>query len=59
MPYYQYPWGELIYSFLEHFQSHFFFKFSAAMMAGYAPYMYGMAGRSGYRARTRDYMPGW
>jgi len=29
------------------------------MMAGYNPYMYGMAGRNGYRARTRDYMPGW
>lgn len=30
------------------------FLLPAAMMPGYAPYMYAMAGRNGYRTRTRD-----
>ncbi|XP_065890480.1 RNA-binding protein Musashi homolog 1-like isoform X2 [Dysidea avara] len=34
-----------------------YYQYPWAMMAGYGPYMYGMAGRNGYRARTRDYMP--
>ena len=30
------------------------FSFATAMMPGYAPYMYAMAGRNGYRTRARD-----
>ena len=50
MPYYQYPWGELCatISSLVRMCS------PLAMMPGYAPYMYAMAGRNGYRTRTRD-----
>lgn len=37
-----------------------YYQYPWAMMPGYAPYMYAMAGRNGYRTRTRDgYLTGY